>query len=280
VGEAAPVPESAPAGEARSVDGAGPGRDTTPVGRTSGGGDAGGRVLPPVSTGAAAALMVAAVVVAALISVTVARLIPYDEDDAIVESARPVPAEPAPADALQGVAPTVTFDQPSADGLPDDALGPWTIEAGGWAVEDGAARATDTGEDGALAVASAPSGATAAQVTIVDPQPGAGLVVSHRDAEHYIALQVGRTGDTVQLVEVDGRPLQPRVLITADLDSPEAPLVLAVRRRDDGYEAVANGTRLGRRTVDEDAPDPWRIGLVTGIPPTTTETTFDDLVVA
>lgn len=237
---------------------------------------------PPVSAGAAALLLVAAVVVAALVGVSVGRLMPFDEDDAVFESRRSVPVEPAPASFLEGVAPAATFDVAGA--LPaDDAdgrLGPWSVEAGSWTVADGVARATDVGDDGALAVATAPDGATMAQVTVVDPEAGTGLVVSYRDPEHYVALQVGRTGSSVQLVQVDGRPLQPRVLYTAVLDSPDAPLVLAIRRRSDGYEAVANGVLIGHRPVEEDEPEPWRVGLVTGTRPTVTATTFDDLVVA
>ncbi|HEX7134599.1 MAG TPA: hypothetical protein VF228_18640 [Iamia sp.] len=233
----------------------------------------------PVSSGGAALLLVAAVVVAALVSVSVARLMPFDEDDAVLEAVAPVPLEPVGAAALDGVAPVVTFDEAGAT-LPDGELGPWSVEAGEWIVEGGTARATDTAEEGALAVVTAPSGASIAQVTVRDPQPGTGLVVSYRDPDSYIALQVGRTGSTVQLVEVDGRRLQPRVLVVADLASPDAPLVLAIRRHLGGYEAVANGYRIGHRTVEEeDEPDPWRIGLVTGIRPAATATTFDDLVV-
>jgi len=232
----------------------------------------------PVSPGAAVVLLVAAVVVAALVSVSVARLMPFDADDAVLEAVQPVPVEPAGAVALEGVDPAVTFDG-AGPALPDGHLGAWSVETGAWTVEGGAARATDTGEEGALAVVTAPDGSSIAQVTLHDPTPGAGLVVSYRDPDSYIAVQVGRTGRTVQLVEVDGRPLQPRVLVVADLTDPTAPLVLAVRRHLGGYEAVANGYRIGHRGLEEDEPAPWRIGLVTGVRPDATTTTFDDLVV-
>jgi hypothetical protein len=235
--------------------------------------------VAPVSSGAAVVLLVAAVVVAALVSVSVARLIPFDEDDAVVESAQAVPAQPAGAPALAGVDPAVTFDG-AGPGLPAGSLGAWSVVAGEWTVAGGAARATATGEEGALAVATAPEGADSAQVTLTDPEPGAGLVVSYRGPDSYVALQVGRTGSTVHLVEVDGRRLQPRIWITADLSSPDAPLVLAVRRRLGGYEAIANGQRIGFRTVEEDDPSPWQVGLVTGVLPSATATTYDDLVVA
>ncbi len=230
----------------------------------------------PVSPVAAAVLLVAAVVVAALVSVSVARLVPFDEDEAAVEASRPVPAEPAGAGFLDGVAPLATFDG-SAATLPEG----WSVEAGAWAVADGAARATDVGDEGALAVVAAPEGAEMAQVTVRDPEPGAGRVGTYGDVGSYVALQVGRTGTTVQLVQVDGRRLQPRVLITAELTSPDAPLVLALRRHLGGYEAVANGDRIGRRSVaEEGVPGPWRVGLTTGRRPTATGTAFDDLVVA
>lgn len=233
---------------------------------------------PPVSVGAAALLLVAAVVVAALVSVSVARLVPFDEDESVVESAQPVPAAPAGATNLEGVAPSVTFDG-AGPGLPAGALGPWSVEAGTWTVEAGVARATDPGDEGALAVATAPAGATIAQVTVLDPEPGTGLVVSYRGPDDYVALQVGRSGSSVQLAVIDGNPLQPEVLVVADLASPDAPLVLAIRRHLGGYEAIANGLRLGHRTVEEDEPAPWRVGLVTGFRDTVTTTTFDDLVV-
>ncbi|HMJ77868.1 MAG TPA: hypothetical protein VK507_17945 [Iamia sp.] len=233
----------------------------------------------PVSSGAAVVLLVAGVVVAALVSVSVARLIPFDADDSPQEAAQPVPVEPAGAVALEGVAPAVTFDG-AGPALPDGALGSWSTEAGAWTVDGGAARPTDTAEDGALAVVTAPEGSSIAQVTLRDPTPGAGLVVSYRDPDSYIALQVGRTGRTVQLVEVDGRPRQPRVLVVADLTDPTAPLVLAVRRHLGGYEGVANGYRIGHRGLEEDdEPVPWRVGLVSGVRPDATTTTFDDLVV-
>lgn len=234
---------------------------------------------PPVSSGAAAVLLVAAVVVAALVSVSVARLIPFDEDDVAFEAVRAVPAEPAGVAALAGVAPAVTFDG-AGPGLPAGSLGAWSVVAGEWAVAGGTAHATAVGEEGALAVAPTPEGADTAQVTLTDPEPGAGLVVSYRGPDSYVALQVGRTGSTVHLVEVDGRRLQPQVWVTADLASPDGPLVLAVRRRPGGYEAIANGERIGFRRVEEDAPVPWQVGLVTGVLPTATATTYDDLVVA
>lgn len=232
----------------------------------------------PVSSGAAALLLAAAAVVAALVSVSVARLVPFAEDEDALEAARPVPAEPASAEALVGVAPVITFDS-AGPALPAEGLGPWSTEAGTWTVEGGVARASDPGDEGALAVVTAPAGAAIAQVTVRDPEPGTGLVVSYLGPDSYVALQVGRTGSTVQLVEVDGRRLQPRLLIVAEVASRGSPLVLAVRRQTGGYEAIANGVRIGHRNIEGDAPEPWRIGLVTGPRRTVTGTTFDDLVV-
>lgn len=233
----------------------------------------------PVSPLGAGLLLAAVLLAAGLVAVSVSRALPHDlRTDSAIRADAPVPATPAPAPALVDVAPAIAFEQ-AGPGLPAGTLGPWEEVAGAWETAEGTARATSTGPTGALAVVAAPADATVAQVTLTVPRAGAGLVVSYAGPDRYVALVVGRSGNTVEMVAVEGDPEAPRPLVLARASLAGGPLVLALERRVGGVQAVANGLALGRRVVD-DPGGPWRIGLVTGFRPRATEARFDDLTVA
>lgn len=230
----------------------------------------------PVTPVGAAVVLAGAMVVAALLSVSVARILPGrsgGDDDLVTHRLVPIPVTAAPAPALAGIPPTVTFDDDDA-ALP----APFEVVAGAWSTGDGQGRATEVGPAGALAVMPAP-GATAAQVTLVVTRPGAGLVVDYLAPDRYVALIVGRGGRSVEMVEVDGDRSAPRRLALAPLSASAGPLVLALERSVVGVGAYANGEQVGRRLVAEPEGD-WRIGLVTGFRARADEARFDDLTVA
>jgi hypothetical protein len=232
------------------------------------------RPLTPVGS---VVMLVAALGAAGLIAISVARLFPPDDHGLAAIEVDPVPAGAAGAPELEGVAPTVTFDGTGA--LAAGALGEWTTVTGAWQLADGTARATDVGDDGALAVVTAPAGAVAAQVTLTVPRPGAGLVVSYQGPESYVALQVDRAGRAVHVGVVDGDRSLPDLLIQAPLEAPDQPVVLTLVREASGVEAIVNGVTLGHPILDDPVEGPWSIGLVTGASPTAAEARFDDLIV-
>lgn len=227
----------------------------------------------PVAPAGAALLLTAALVVAALVSVSVARLVPDESGDDTVTVRRdtPIPMMWAPAPGLADVTPLVTFD----DGLPEG----WETVTGEWSTVDGQAAATDVGTEGALGVFPVPADTTAVQVTLATPRPGAGLVVGYTGPDDYVALVVGRAGQTIEMIEVDGDRGSPRRLALAPLISAVPALVIALRRAPGGMEAIANGDVFGRRIVDEPEGE-QRVGLVTGFRGLAEAARFDDLTVA
>lgn len=236
---------------------------------------------PQVAPTTALVLLAAALVAAALIGVGLGGLVTVG--DVVASSGRssdeglaPVPAAAAPPPGASSVAPAVAF---AIDGstLPPGLLGAWEETAGDWAVEGGQALVRSEQRGPSLALVETPSEARLVAITLTSPSPGAGLVVDHRGPSDHLELVVASSGRAVELRRV--RPDGPVVILgAAPLTAPGEPVVLAIERRGDEVDAIANGTRVISR-VDRDRGPGARIGLTAGPGRAGEAARFDDLVV-
>lgn len=239
--------------------------------------------VAPVGLGPAMLLTAALVIGAGLVGVGVVGLFPSSGAPLMAARASigpsvPVPTAPRAAPGLRDRRPTVAFEADGSE-LPGGPLGPWQEVSGDWAAGGGTAAVIEGGRRSSLAVVEAPAGSTTVQVTLTGPWPSAGVVTSYVSATRYVALVVDASGRRVTMVRVDDDGDRSTTLIEAHLQSPDAPLVLALRRDGGRIEAFANGLALGRRVVRDPGGTP-RVGLVAGPGQSGREPRFDDLVVA